>query len=57
MADLLCWQMVADPDFFRSVLDSLPGADPNDPQIQEVLRAMGQTREQKDEDKSEGEKK
>ena len=34
--------MMADPEFFSSILGSLPGVDPNDAQIQEVLAQLAQ---------------
>eukprot|EP00045_Choanoeca_perplexa_P016083 m.212463 g.212463 ORF g.212463 m.212463 type:complete len:388 (-) comp17162_c0_seq3:4454-5617(-) len=40
--------MEADPAFFSSLLGTLPGVDPNDPQIQEVLRNMEAEKDKED---------
>ena len=41
--------VVQDPSFVQSVLGSLPGVDPNDPRIQQVLSGMPQNPDEKKE--------
>jgi len=48
-------QQFQDPQFVNQLLGSLPGVDPNDPQIQEALKNA--QKDDKDEDKKDGDKK
>jgi len=42
---------ITDPQFLNEILQSLPGVDPNDPQIQEIVRSMKAQQEKKEGDK------
>lgn len=42
--------MVQDPAFVQEVLKDMPGVDPNDPEIQELLRKAAEEKKKKDDD-------
>ncbi|XP_076896647.1 26S proteasome non-ATPase regulatory subunit 4 homolog [Bidens hawaiensis] len=46
-------KLLADQSFISSVLASLPGVDPNDPSVKDLLASMQNQPEKKDEDKEE----
>eukprot|EP01099_Mayorella_cantabrigiensis_P003238 TRINITY_DN2516_c0_g1_i1.p1 TRINITY_DN2516_c0_g1~~TRINITY_DN2516_c0_g1_i1.p1 ORF type:complete len:410 (-),score=113.18 TRINITY_DN2516_c0_g1_i1:372-1601(-) len=46
-----------DPNFLSSVLSTLPGVDPNDPNIQQVLAALGKPKPDEKKDDKDSEKK
>ncbi|XP_009614509.1 26S proteasome non-ATPase regulatory subunit 4 homolog isoform X1 [Nicotiana tabacum] len=50
-------KLLADQSFVSSILASLPGVDPNDPSVKELLASMQGQSEQKDEDKEQKEDK
>ncbi|KAL3638234.1 proteasome regulatory particle base subunit rpn10 [Castilleja foliolosa] len=45
-------KLLADQTFMSSILASLPGVDPNDPQVKDLLASMQSQSENKDEDKA-----
>ncbi|GMP27118.1 hypothetical protein CsSME_00003256 [Camellia sinensis var. sinensis] len=45
-------KLLADQSFVSSILASLPGVDPNDPSVKDLLASMQNQSEQKDEDKA-----
>lgn len=44
-------KLLADQSFMSSILASLPGVDPNDPSVKDLLASMQSTSEEKDEEK------
>lgn len=50
-------QAITDQEFFGNILSSLPGVDPNDAQIQELLRNYNPTAGSADGDKDKKDKK
>ncbi|GKC52801.1 hypothetical protein Tco_1075546 [Tanacetum coccineum] len=48
-------KLLADQSFVSSILSSLPGVDPNDPSVKDLLASM-QNQPEKDEDKKEDDK-
>ncbi|XP_059282390.1 26S proteasome non-ATPase regulatory subunit 4 homolog isoform X1 [Lycium ferocissimum] len=50
-------KLLADQSFVSSILASLPGVDPNDPSVKDLLASMQGQSEQKDEDKEQKEDK
>ncbi|KAK4760822.1 hypothetical protein SAY87_005715 [Trapa incisa] len=44
-------KLLADQSFVSSILATLPGVDPNDPSVKDLLASMGNQTEKKDEDK------